>query len=55
MKLDDLSQLEVLDENTIVHALRGRFQKDENYVSALEISFYGYTKQNRESSFDFHP
>ena len=33
MKPDDLSTLEVLDENTIVHALRGRFQQDDYYVS----------------------
>ena len=44
MRPDDLSQLEVLDENTIVHALRGRFQKDENYVSVPKMNFLYYSK-----------
>ena len=39
MTPDDLSTLEVLDENTIVHALRGRFQKDDYYVSLIFGSF----------------
>ena len=33
MTPDDLSTLEVLDENTIVDALKERFQKDDYYVS----------------------
>jgi len=33
MRPDDLSNLEVLDENTIVQALRGRFHKEKYYVS----------------------
>ncbi|KAL3866223.1 hypothetical protein ACJMK2_043545 [Sinanodonta woodiana] len=37
MKPDDLSNLEVLDENTIVQALRGRFQKDRFYTYISDI------------------
>ncbi|KAL4227394.1 hypothetical protein ACF0H5_012837 [Mactra antiquata] len=37
MKPDDLSTLEVLDENTIVHALRGRFQDDKFYTYIGDI------------------
>ena len=35
---DDLSDLEVLDENTIVQALRSRYNKEKYYVSILSIS-----------------
>lgn len=33
MKTDDLSDLEILDENSIVQTLRCRFNKDIFYVS----------------------
>lgn len=34
MNPDDLSDLEVLDENTIVQALRTRYNKEKFYVSS---------------------
>ncbi|XP_021346055.1 uncharacterized protein LOC110445656 [Mizuhopecten yessoensis] len=37
MRPDDLSHLEVLDENTIVQALRGRFHKDKYYTYIGDI------------------
>lgn len=37
MQPDDLSTLEVLDENTIVHSLRGRFQNDNFYTYIGDI------------------
>lgn len=37
MQPDDLSTLEVLDENTIVHALRGRFKQEKFYVSTFRL------------------
>lgn len=38
MRPEDLSNLDVLDENTIVQALRGRFHKDKYYVSHVTAS-----------------
>ena len=40
MKPDDLSDLEVLDENTIVQALKSRYNKDKYYVSIIDETFY---------------
>lgn len=37
MKPNDLSSLEVLDENTIIHALRGRFQQEKFYTYIGDI------------------
>lgn len=37
MKVDDLSELEILDENSIVQTLRCRFNKNQYYVSIYDV------------------
>lgn len=49
MKTDDLSDLEILDENSIVQTLRCRFNKDIFYVSIplwRNICFLDYVEVN---------
>lgn len=44
MNPDDLSELEVLDENTIVQALRTRYNREKYYVSSYLISIYTFLR-----------